>query len=46
MSTLDTFLEVSGEVDALVVKAFAKACEKSNIEVELGPVKAAPSVNQ
>jgi len=40
VSTMDTFLEVSGEVDALVVKAVAKACEQSNIEVELGPVEA------
>ena len=40
LSTLDAFPEVSGEVDALVVKALAKACEKSNTEVELGPVKA------
>ena len=41
LTTLDAFPEVSGEVDSLIVKACAKACEESNIEVELGPVEAA-----
>ena len=40
VSILDAFPEVSGDVDALVVKALAKACEQSNSEMELGPVKA------
>ena len=40
VSTSDAFPEVSGDVDTLVVKALAKACEQSNSEMELGPVKA------
>ena len=40
VSTSDAFPEVSGDVDTLVVKALAKACEQSNSEMELGPVEA------